>query len=65
MTRRLFVSSQVVEATLNGKRPVVAILPTPVTRIVELRLEILSIDSDEVGSLRVDFLGCMEGMSCD
>ena len=51
------------EATLNGRRPVTAILPTPVTRIEELRLEILSIDNEESGSLRVDFLGCMEGKS--
>ena len=52
------------EAVLNGRRPVTAILPTPVTDIAELRLEILSIDNEEVGSLRVDFLGCMKGTSC-
>ncbi|XP_030846397.1 uncharacterized protein LOC115926092 [Strongylocentrotus purpuratus] len=59
-TTQTSTSTTIVEATLNGRRPVTAILPTPVTRIEELRLEILSIDTEDSGSLRVDFLGCME-----
>ena len=54
---------QIIQVTLNRQMPVTEILPTAVTGIDQLMLEVLSVDNDDSGSLRVDFLGCMEG-SC-
>ena len=48
-------------ATVNGKRPSTVILSAPLREVTVLRLEILSIDNKDEGSLRADVLGCQEG----
>ena len=56
-------SFQVLSASVNAQQLATVVLETPLTRITQLRLEVLSIDQKDTGSLRVEFLGCEEGTS--
>ena len=54
-------ASQIVSSYLNGQKPVMEMLPEPLSDIAGLQVEVLSIGGERVSSLRVDLLGCAEG----